>query len=243
MKRVSVCILMLLSVGCAAREMNCPVPADQKSSFMAVAEEFPLQVGGDASWSLSERESLIQAVERWNEPARNQMSQEALSVNFKTISSLSNEEDLQGCDLQEGSPSEFAVHRVQSLSRWSALGFAENTPAVTLRCHRGDQLAKQAILVNPELVHQDQLMSVFVHELGHSLGLDHSCQLSGDSPSFRGCSGLSSDHPYALAVMFPTLRVARPSESPSFGSYFKTLDLKESLGTNDVTRIGCIYGR
>jgi hypothetical protein len=234
-------LLAALMSACGAAH-ECPVAPDQKGSFMAKAIEFPLKVRGDTSWSEAEREALQRAVIDWNEPAQHWMGESAFDLSFTDVQDLdSSNSALQGCELPEGSASTFSIYRVTESIQWKTMGFAISTPAVTLRCHRGDRVVKQAVLVNPALIHQQQMRSVFLHELGHSVGLDHSCQLDRASGTFRGCAGLVSDHPYVKAVMYPTLRIRSPSYSPSIAASASVLEIKEALAPNDLTRAGCVF--
>lgn len=68
---------------------------------------------------------------------------------------------------------------------------------------------------------QPDLQSVILHELGHLLGLDHSCNGSK-------CSGVSTD--YREAVMYPAL-----------GFDGMTGRQKRSLNANDQGRANCLY--
>ncbi len=61
------------------------------------------------------------------------------------------------------------------------------------------------------------LQSIVTHELGHLLGLNHSCVGSG-------CSGAPAD--YSAAIMFPTFSIGTQ---------------KRSLNTNDEGRANCLY--
>ena len=65
------------------------------------------------------------------------------------------------------------------------------------------------------------LQSIVTHELGHMLGLDHSCVGTG-------CSGASAD--YTNAVMYPTL-----------GFIGINGQVKRALQTNDEHRANCLY--
>jgi hypothetical protein len=75
--------------------------------------------------------------------------------------------------------------------------------------------------------------SLLLHELGHVLGLLHSCNGSSgnsvDSTTAPACfSGgvLAVDSPYANAVMFPFLEVSQ---------------LRRNLTQNDLSRVNCLY--
>jgi hypothetical protein len=94
------------------------------------------------------------------------------------------------------------------------------------------------ILVNVERVTKIQMVSLFVHELGHVVGLDHSCNDENRS-DFRGCSTLPIDHDYRKAAMFPILGSNR-GDGVGFYGY---PDLKETLQKNDIERTQCLFSR
>lgn len=245
------------SIGCG-RDRNCSVAQDQQSSFMASPSEFPVTLTVDTSWDESERASIQKAAEAWNAAARKAGKPSLFRIEVGPTMELVGRNAIQGCDLTRASGTRFPLVKVSGAGVWDAMGFNDSTPAVTLRCHQGEEVSKQAILVNSDLITGEQLASVFLHEMGHSLGLDHSCQLDADAPSFRGCSGLASDHPYVQAVMYPALRImaplggsgaakywggrvaGAPQSTPVFSYDPATLELKELLQQNDVERLACL---
>lgn len=77
------------------------------------------------------------------------------------------------------------------------------------------------------------LTSIFVHEFGHLLGLDHSCAQSGtSSPKPPLCSNSNLDISYYEAVMYPTVNFKADGTSYP----------RRSLNANDQGRANCLYG-
>jgi hypothetical protein len=72
------------------------------------------------------------------------------------------------------------------------------------------------------------LQSIVVHELGHMLGLDHSCSASSNTAGFAGCANAPSD--YKNSVMYPSL---------GFDGYNGRI--RRDLNVNDQQRANCLY--
>jgi hypothetical protein len=119
-------------------------------------------------------------------------------------------------------------------SGWSG---SSDEIAVTGTCYRAEdpEVFQYAfMLLNYENffvagTQQPDLQSIITHELGHLIGLDHSCT-SGGGAGFPNCNSATLKSVYRSAVMFPSFRFSG-----------NTGEVKRSINSNDQGRANCLY--
>lgn len=215
----------------AAAAPSCG-PMDQRGSYMASIEKnAAVQVTIDDRFSATEKNDILEAISVWNQYGREQLGFNLFSAQSGGVPADSTPQGVDDCGFA-GSSGTFAVVRETSNERWTALGLSSNNPAATIRCHSLNRVVRQVVIVNPSHTQAQQFMSVIVHELGHSIGLDHSCTGGSGASDFISCAGLSENHPYKQAVMYPILKTNSTNAELS--------ERKESLRENDRERASCL---
>ena len=223
----------LLFTSCAENVGPCPsfslLPQDQRGSFLGKVKSAPVSIIADSDFSGIEFNQIEKSVNQWNTQGVRFQSGSFFSLSTDKIPNGIRTANPRECSQHYGTENSFYIVKESSLSRWASLQLLPTNPGATIRCGTSTEVSQQIIYVNgdPHVMPKNQVMSVVLHELGHALGLDHSCAEGAGSENFKGCGGLSSDHPYHQAVMFPILN---GNES------------KEILMPNDSIRTQCLYG-
>jgi hypothetical protein len=233
--------LSLSSCGKDKSQIDCG-PEDQRGSYMPKLDSDIVRVMIDPSAG-----ALIPAIEKavqtWNHAANGQIDRPFFSFDrSRVFSGRAYTGGSNGCDSIQGDSGAVLIALDDSNpsnpgGAWSQLGLTASNPAVTIRCSDSDRvLLKQVIVVNGQALRDGQITSIILHELGHAIGLDHSCTDGQGRGDYASCAALSGDHPYRAAVMYPRL-----SQTQSAFGGAATLQTKESLSGNDLERMQCLY--
>jgi hypothetical protein len=208
-------------------EISCGA-SDQFASYMNPMDSTVVQtISIDSAFSSDEVTKIEAAVATWNAESNREFGRDIFRTQVLGISASSVPESGQDCGFP-GAQGAFSIVKVTNQSTWTSLGFSSNNPGVTIRCAQGLAYAtKQVVLLNtanmatmPEI-----FQNVILHELGHSIGLDHSCDsANAGKPGFAGCAAAGTDPSYGKAVMYP---------------YVNPADVRNELRPNDQQRATC----
>jgi hypothetical protein len=239
---LSILALSILAVGCAAQispptgtSIQCSVNSDQASLFMGHWASAPIPIAVVANdFSASELDAINAALQTWNDFFTASKGIELYlsgSSNYSVVSSNGSRvnqstvcgETLYGAN---GFTGNVMIYKNTSWSYGSAIMALTSACPITVSSSAYPKFVSAVMEINylnywnagqpiPDL------QSIVTHELGHVLGLNHSCV--GD-----GCDNAPDD--YAQAIMYPTL-----------GFNGTAGQVKRTLNTNDQERANCLY--
>ena len=238
--KVALIFMMGLACGPASSEFTseCVINEDQASLFSGRWPTHPVPLAVEASdFSEAEIQEIQQAIMTWND-----FFESSKGFKLYFVSSNNNVLGLVSsggirlnsstvCSKVIASPSGFTgVIRIYKNSNvWS---YGSQVMALTSFCRlqrQGESFLEFYAAVM-EVNYKDYFVSgkakpdlqrIVLHELGHILGLDHSC---------NGAECTSAPESYRSAVMYPSL-----------GFNGINGKVKQSLGTNDMERANCLY--
>ncbi len=231
---------VLFLVGCAAQvapvETECVSNEDQKALFKGhwTAHPIPLAVVA-TDFSASELASVEAAITTWNtffESSKGFKLYLSGSTPLATVSSGGTRvTSASACASAVIGPNGFS-NKIMIYKNRTGWSFGSQVMALTSLCPVATANATYRMFVSAvmEINFQNyfgagqpvpDLQSIVTHELGHMLGLDHSC-------SGTACGAAPSE--YKEAMMYPSLGFDGTSGR-----------IKRTLTTNDQQRANCLY--
>lgn len=238
-------------VGCSSSNKKkkvikeCVRNEDQASMYMGKWSATPVPIAVKASqFNAEELSALTEAVAVWNDFFQASKTISVLDAGSGTVpttsASLPSTACLTGIMGQAGFTGQVAIYKQGA---WPN-AYTHSAIAITNVCHPPGVTSEETTFFNAtmELNYQDffvsgkrvpDLKSIFIHELGHLLGMDHSCDAAATTTTGRNsCRTAGAPDLYLSAVMFPVVQFYSDG----------TAESRVELGDNDMGRANCLYG-
>jgi predicted Zn-dependent protease len=193
-------------------QISCPsINANQSGSFMAKVSAFPVSVQADSTFTADQQNTLQAAVQAWNDFGQSVMGSDIFQLSVVDIDDATRSLDPHVCTENYGDAGHLVLIREADAGHWRQLigATSQQVPGVTIRCSSSGIVTEQMTVINTDLSQSSSLGQIFTHELGHALGLDHSCNGAVDAKStasYISCSDVAANDPYREAVMFPWIQ-------------------------------------
>lgn len=247
--RLGICVVVsAVALNCAPRKttdfvMGCVLPADQTGTLSGKWKIPPVPIAfHEGDFSAAEINVMVEAASTWNEFYSSTLS--LATIDYGTpaaprMSSIPRPNNSMVCSgsLTQGNGYTGPVV-IYKNGVWP-FPSQPNAMALTSYCRGAGNPLPYFYMATLDLNYQNffvagqkqpDLQTIVLHELGHLVGLNHSCESAGGKgvPAC-GQSGLSKD--YISAVMFPVF---------SFNSAGQG-EQKRVLTDNDQGRANCLY--
>ncbi|MFZ9594849.1 MAG: hypothetical protein ACO3A2_02090 [Bdellovibrionia bacterium] len=225
---------------------NCEVPADQSGTISGKWAIGPIPVAfQQGAFSADEIRAITAAMDTWN-----QFSMKAQGVTMFDYGGSATEPRLSASLNPKASNSLCSSGLIQSTSFKGAVviyklgtwpsNYASSAMALTTYCTIPGTPYNSFFSAVMELNYQSffaagtgrypDLQTITLHEFGHLVGLNHSCEFDNKSGT-PNCSSPSLNPEYFIASMYPRFGF----DGSGAG------EVKQILRTNDQTRTNCIY--
>ncbi|MCM2279746.1 MAG: hypothetical protein NDJ89_16855 [Oligoflexia bacterium] len=250
MRSTAILVIAAIAIACAPQAtrrsvvQGCVLPKDQLGTLYGKWRSTPLPLAfHQGDFSAAEMREIMQAADTWNEFYGASLGIETTldygdPANPRT-SSLARVDSSLVCNQTIVSGNSYTGSVVIYKNASWAYSSMTNVMAFTSRCRVPASPLPTYFNSAIELNYKDffvvgkkvpDLQTIILHELGHLLGLDHSCE-AGGKVGMPNCQSGSINPDYTEAVMFPTFSF----DSSGYGIR------KRELQENDEGRANCLY--